>query len=50
VTAAADDTVILGMPHLAIGISATWLLKERGHRHWRMLAKASGRSVPEPIR
>ncbi len=47
-TATAGDTIILGMPHLAIGgISETWLLKELGHRHWQMLAKAAGRSVPD---
>ncbi len=47
-TATADDTIILGMPHLAIGgISETWLLKELGHRHWQMLAQAAGRSVPD---
>ncbi len=47
-TATADDTIILGMPHLAIGgISETWLLKDLGHRHWQMLARAAGHSVPD---
>ena len=47
-TATAGDVILLGMPHLAIGgISETWLLKELGHRHWHLLARAAGRSVPD---
>jgi probable biosynthetic protein (TIGR04099 family) len=36
------------MPHLCLGgLSETWLLKDLGHRHWSMLATASGRTVPD---
>ncbi|MCW6510917.1 Pnap_2097 family protein [Lichenifustis flavocetrariae] len=37
----------LGMPHLtACGLSETWLLKELGHRHWQLIAQASGLERP----
>src|SRR5262249_53444288 len=46
--AAMPREVTLGMPHLAMGgLSETWLLKECGHRHWSMLARAAGLAVPE---
>ncbi len=36
-----------GMPHLtACGLSETWLLKELGHRHWQLIAQASGLERP----
>lgn len=42
------DRVLLGMPHLCLGgLSETWLLKECGHRHWLLLAHATGRAVPD---
>jgi probable biosynthetic protein (TIGR04099 family) len=42
------DRVLLGMPHLCLGgLSETWLLRECGHRHWMMLARATGRTVPD---
>jgi probable biosynthetic protein (TIGR04099 family) len=42
------DGIVLGMPHLCLGgLSETWLIKECGHRHWFMLAQASGRTVPD---
>jgi probable biosynthetic protein (TIGR04099 family) len=45
---ALPDTVVLGMPHLSlVGLSETWLLKECGHRHWFLLARAAGRAVPD---
>ncbi|UDL94400.1 hypothetical protein LGH83_18115 [Lichenihabitans sp. PAMC28606] len=38
-----QSLVALGMPHLtAYGLSETWLLKELGHRHWQLIAQASG--------
>ncbi len=41
-------TIRLGMPHLCLGgLSETWLLKELGHRHWGMLARAAGRLAPD---
>lgn len=44
----ADARVVLGMPHLSgTGLSEQWLLKECGHRHWQMLAAATGRVVPD---
>ena len=37
----------IGMPHLSLtGLSENWLLKECGHRHWFLLARAAGTSVP----
>ncbi len=40
--------VALGMPHLsACGLSETWLLKELGHRHWHLIAQASGLERPD---
>jgi probable biosynthetic protein (TIGR04099 family) len=45
---ALPDRVVLGMPHLCLGgLSETWLLKECGHRHWFLLAQATGRAVPD---
>jgi probable biosynthetic protein (TIGR04099 family) len=45
---AALDVTVLGMPHLCLGgLSETWLLRECGHRHWLMLARAAGRPVPD---
>jgi probable biosynthetic protein (TIGR04099 family) len=42
------DRIVLGMPHLSLGgLSESWLLKECGHRHWFMLAEATGRAVPD---
>jgi probable biosynthetic protein (TIGR04099 family) len=42
------ESVVLGMPHLSMfGLSETWLLKECGHRHWNMLARAAGRATPD---
>jgi probable biosynthetic protein (TIGR04099 family) len=42
------DVIVLGMPQLALaGLSETWLLKECGHRHWLLLAKAAGLAVPD---
>jgi probable biosynthetic protein (TIGR04099 family) len=42
------EATLLGMPHLSgTGLSETWLLKELGHRHWLMLAKAAGMPVPD---
>ncbi|SON57108.1 putative biosynthetic protein, family [Hartmannibacter diazotrophicus] len=41
-------TIRLGMPHLCLGgLSENWLLKELGHRHWTMLARACGRMHPD---
>ena len=41
-------SILLGMPHLALnGLSETWLLKELGNRHWLMLARMAGRTVPD---
>ena len=41
------STIGLGMPHLtACGLSETWLLKELGHRHWQLIAQASGLDRP----
>ncbi len=43
-----SDSVVLGMPHLCLGgLSENWLLKECGHRHWFLLAQATGRAVPD---
>ena len=43
-----ETAVVLGMPHLALaGLSEQWLLKELGHVHWLILAKAAGRAVPD---
>jgi probable biosynthetic protein (TIGR04099 family) len=40
--------IILGMPQLCLGgLSETWLLKDIGHRHWTLLARATGRSLPD---
>jgi probable biosynthetic protein (TIGR04099 family) len=40
--------IVLGMPHLCLGgLSETWLLRECGHRHWFLLAQATGRAVPD---
>jgi probable biosynthetic protein (TIGR04099 family) len=48
VATALSDEIVLGMPHLCLGgLSETWLLRECGHRHWFMLAKAAGRAVPD---
>lgn len=45
---APSDGIVLGMPHLCLGgLSETWLLKECGHRHWFLLAQATGRAVPD---
>lgn len=47
-SAISEARVVLGMPHLSgAGLSEQWLLKECGHRHWRMLAAAAGRAVPD---
>ena len=44
---ALSDVTVLGMPHLCLGgLSETWLLRECGHRHWFLLAQATGRTVP----
>ena len=44
---ALSDEIVLGMPHLCLGgLSETWLIKECGHRHWLLLAQATGRAVP----
>jgi probable biosynthetic protein (TIGR04099 family) len=41
-------TIILGMPQLCLGgLSETWLLKDIGHRHWTLLAHATGQSLPD---
>ncbi|MDR3373807.1 MAG: hypothetical protein P4L98_08780 [Ancalomicrobiaceae bacterium] len=40
--------VVLGMPHLAAtGLSEHWLLKELGHIHWLLIARAAGRDLPD---
>jgi probable biosynthetic protein (TIGR04099 family) len=40
---ALEPHVLIGMPHLMPhGLSETWLMKELGHRHWLMLARAMG--------
>jgi probable biosynthetic protein (TIGR04099 family) len=40
--------IILGMPQLCLGgLSETWLLKDIGHRHWTLLAHATGQSLPD---
>jgi probable biosynthetic protein (TIGR04099 family) len=45
---ALPDALVLGMPHLCMtGLSETWLLKECGHRHWFLLARAAGLPVPD---
>jgi probable biosynthetic protein (TIGR04099 family) len=45
---ALPDAVVLGMPHLCMmGLAETWLLKECGHRHWFLLARAAGLGVPD---
>jgi probable biosynthetic protein (TIGR04099 family) len=45
---ALSDQIVLGMPHLCLGgLSETWLLRECGHRHWFLLAHATGRAVPD---
>ena len=45
---ALSDAIVLGMPHLCLGgLSETWLLRECGHRHWFLLAQATGRTVPD---
>lgn len=42
------DVVVLGMPHLChSGLSETWLLKDCGHRHWYLLARAAGLDRPD---
>ena len=42
------SAIVLGMPQLCAGsLSETWLLKDIGHRHWVLLARAMGRSLPE---
>jgi probable biosynthetic protein (TIGR04099 family) len=42
------DGIVLGMPHLCLGgLSETWLLRECGHCHWLLLARAAGRTVPD---
>lgn len=47
-TAEAPETILLGMPQLALGgLSENWLLKDCGHRHWLLLARAAGRPVPD---
>lgn len=43
-----SPVVKIGMPHLSLtGLSENWLLKECGHRHWFLLARAAGTSVPD---
>jgi probable biosynthetic protein (TIGR04099 family) len=45
---ALPDVLVLGMPHLCMsGLSETWLIKECGHRHWFMLARAAVLPVPD---
>jgi probable biosynthetic protein (TIGR04099 family) len=45
---ALTDVVVLGMPHLChSGLSETWLLKDCGHRHWYLLARAAGLDRPD---
>jgi probable biosynthetic protein (TIGR04099 family) len=45
---ALPDALVLGMPHLCMsGLSETWLIKECGHRHWFMLARAAGLPAPD---
>jgi probable biosynthetic protein (TIGR04099 family) len=45
---ALPDALVLGMPHLCMtGLSETWLIKECGHRHWFLLARAAGLPVPD---
>jgi probable biosynthetic protein (TIGR04099 family) len=40
--------IILGMPQLCLGgLSETWLLKDIGHRHWTLLAHATGQPLPD---
>ena len=35
--------ILIGMPHLTpLGLSENWLLRELGHRHWLLLARAAG--------
>lgn len=47
-SASDDGAAVLGMPQLSgAGLSETWLLKELGHRHWMMLARAAGMTVPD---
>jgi probable biosynthetic protein (TIGR04099 family) len=43
-----EGIVRLGMPQLAYaGLSETWLLKELGDRHWRLIAEAAGLDDPD---
>lgn len=43
-----SPVVKIGMPHLSLtGLSENWLLKECGHRHWFLLARAGGTPVPD---
>lgn len=43
-----EGVIRLGMPHLALaGLSETWLLKELGDRHWRLIAEAAGLDDPD---
>jgi probable biosynthetic protein (TIGR04099 family) len=47
-TGALADVVVVGMPHLShSGLSETWLLKDCGHRHWYLLARAAGLDRPD---
>lgn len=42
------ESVLLGMPQLSLsGLSESWLLKDLGHRHWMLLARLAGRTVPD---
>ena len=42
-----EHAVRLGMPQLALGgLSETWLLKELGDVHWRLIAEAAGLEIP----
>ncbi len=39
---ALSPNVLMGMPHLTpFGLSESWLLKELGHRHWLLVARAA---------
>jgi probable biosynthetic protein (TIGR04099 family) len=45
---ALPGALVLGMPHLCMtGLSETWLIKECGHRHWFLLARAAGLPTPD---
>lgn len=43
-----EGIICLGMPQLALaGLSETWLLKDLGDRHWRLIAEVAGLDDPD---